>query len=120
MSEAPTTRVGERPEDRPVEAGHEDEHASRGTYWLVALVLAIITLLEVAVFYLPFLAGILAPVLIVLSAAKFTLVVMFFMHLKYDKPILTGVFLGGLLVATVIVLALMILFGKFGLLHNPF
>jgi len=106
------------PSNATMARGHEQDHASRGTYWMVALVLAIITLLEVAVFYLPFLEGILAPVLLTLSAAKFALVAMFFMHLKFDRPILTGLFVGGILVATVIVLALMILFGQFGLLDS--
>jgi hypothetical protein len=36
-------------------------HASRSTYWLVALILAIITMLEVAVFYIPFLRTAIAP-----------------------------------------------------------
>ena len=93
---------------------HEEAHGSRKTYWLVALVLAIITLLEVAVFYVPAIRPIIVPVLLVLSAAKFVLVVAFFMHLKYDQPILTKIFMGGLVVATVIILALMLLFGAIG------
>lgn len=86
-------------------------HASRGTYWMVALVLAILTLLEVAVFYVPALRAIIVPVLLTLSAAKFLLVAMFFMHLRYDRPVLSVVFSGGLVVATAIILALMLLFG---------
>lgn len=93
---------------------HEAGHASRATYWLVALILAIITLLEVAVFYVPAIRPVIVPVLLVLSGAKFVLVVAFFMHLKYDRPVLTRVFAGGLLVATLIILALMLLFGAVG------
>lgn len=102
----------------PTEARHAEEapeaHGSRQTYWLVALILAIITLLEVAVFYVPAVRPIIVPVLLVLSAAKFVLVVAFFMHLKYDQPVLTRIFMGGLVVATVIILALMLLFGAVG------
>lgn len=103
-------------EETQVEHGeHADGgHASRGTYWLVAVILAIITLLEVAVFYVPAIRPVIVPTLLSLSAIKFALVVLFFMHLKYDKPVLTGVFLGGLVVATLIVLALMLLFGAIG------
>lgn len=101
--------------ERAEAAGHDEAgHASRGTYWLVALILAIMTVLEVAVFYIPLLHVAIVPILLVLSIAKFTLVVAFFMHLKYDTPILTRVFLGGLVVAIVIVLSLMLLFGTVG------
>lgn len=93
---------------------HAEAHASTRTYWLVALVLAIITLLEVAVFYVPAIRPVIVPVLLVLSAAKFVLVVGFFMHLKYDRPVLTRIFLGGLVVATIIILAMMLLFGAVG------
>lgn len=91
-------------------------HASRSTYWLVALILAIITLLEVAVFYIPFLRTAIAPILLVLSATKFALVAMFFMHLRYDRPILTAILSTGLVVAAAIILALMLLFGALRLM----
>src|SRR5262245_52949728 len=82
----------------PGHKGHEGQggHATVGFYWMIFVVLAIITAVEVAVFYIPALAAVLVPVLLVLSAAKFTLVVMFFMHLRFDSPVLTGLFLAGL------------------------
>ncbi|HUO99958.1 MAG TPA: cytochrome C oxidase subunit IV family protein [Gemmatimonadota bacterium] len=86
-------------------------HASKATYWMVALILGIITMLEVAVFYVPALRAVIVPALLALSAAKFILVAMFFMHLKYDVPVLTVLFSGALVVAAAIVLALMVLFG---------
>lgn len=89
-------------------------HASKSTYWLIAVILGILTMLEVAVFYVPLLHSVIVPVLLVLSAAKFILVAMFFMHLKFDRPILTTVFAGGIVVATVIILAMMLLFGTIG------
>jgi len=91
-------------------------HAARSTYWLVALILAIITLLEVAVFYVPFLRSAVVPMLLVLSATKFALVAMFFMHLRYDRPILTVILSTGLMVAAAIILALMLLFGALRLM----
>jgi cytochrome c oxidase subunit 4 len=96
------------------ETAHAPAHASKGTYWLIALILGILTLLEVAVFYVPLLRAAIVPILLTLSTAKFALVAMFFMHLKFDKPILTTVFAGGIVVATVIILAMMLLFGVMG------
>lgn len=96
------------------EATPGQAHASRSTYWLIALILGIITMLEVAVFYVPLLHSVIVPILLVLSTAKFALVAMFFMHLKFDKPILTTLFAGGIVVAASIILAMMLLFGTIG------
>jgi len=49
----------------------------------------------------------------VLSAAKFVLVVGFFMHLKYDTNILRGLFIGPLAIAVAIIVAMMALYGYF-------
>ncbi len=93
---------------------HAGGHAARGTYWIIAVVLGILTMLEVAVFYVPAIRGVIVPVLLVLSVAKFALVAMFFMHLRYDTPVLTLVLSIGLVVATAIILAIMFLFGAIG------
>ncbi|MBI3028480.1 MAG: cytochrome C oxidase subunit IV family protein [Candidatus Rokubacteria bacterium] len=89
------------------------QHPPVRTYLLVAAVLAVITAVEVSVFYVTVMARFLAPLLIVLSAAKFSLVVMFFMHLRSDHRAFTGLFIGPLLVAIAIILALLALFGAF-------
>jgi caa(3)-type oxidase subunit IV len=96
------------------ETANGQAHASRSTYWLIALILGILTMLEVAVFYVPLLHSVIVPILLVLSTAKFALVAMFFMHLKFDKPILTTLFAGGIVVAASIILAMMLLFGTIG------
>ena len=54
---------------------------------------------------------------VVLAAAKFVLVVMFFMHLRYDPRPLTGVFVGPLIIATLLALALIALVGTLLTLH---
>ena len=92
----------------------EHAHASVKTYLFVAAVLGIITAAEVAIFYIEALRPVLVPLLLTLSAAKFTLVVSFFMHLKYDSKIFRGLFVGPLAVAVVIILAMLALFGVFG------
>ena len=97
------------------EAGaHGSEpHASNRTYVLIAVVLGMITAVEVMVFYIQALHPVIVPVLLTLSAAKFFLVVAFFMHLKYDKNMLRGLFVGPLAVAAVIIVGMMALFGVF-------
>ena len=89
--------------------GHES-HASPGFYWAIGGVLTVITAVEVAVFYIPALAAALVPILLVLSAAKFLLVVMFFMHLKFDSKIFSGLFLAGMTLATFMTVALIVLY----------
>jgi cytochrome c oxidase subunit 4 len=94
---------------------HELEHAHPGakTYVVVGLVLAIITLVEVWAYTQPSIKPVLVPVLLVLSATKFVLVVGFYMHLRFDHPLFTGVFGFGLAVGASVITALMFLFGQY-------
>jgi cytochrome c oxidase subunit 4 len=89
------------------------DHASTATYLKVAAILTVITALEFASIYIRALSPILVPLLLVMSAAKFALVVLFFMHLRYDSRALTLLFTAPLLLATGLGLALMTLFGAF-------
>ncbi len=91
-----------------------EPHVTNRFYIAIAVILAALTALEVMVFYLEALAPVLVPVLLVMMAAKFALVAMFFMHLKFDGPLLTAVFGWGLFIATGVILGLMAIFGKFG------
>lgn len=88
----------------------DHSHASTSFYWMIGGVLTIITALEVAIFYIPALAVALVPILLTLSTAKFAMVVMFFMHLRFDSKIFSVVFLAGLSLATFMVIALLILY----------
>ncbi len=94
-------------------AAEEHNHPTIATYLAIAAILTVITVVEVGVFYVPAFAVILAPVLIVLSAVKFTLVVMFYMHLKSDHRLFTMVFTLPLLIAGAVIVALLFLFGVF-------
>lgn len=89
------------------------EHASVRTYVRVAVVLTLVTALEVGVTYIRLLTPIIVPLLLAMSAAKFALVVMYFMHLRYDPRSLSAVFVGPLLLATGLAIALMTLTGAF-------
>jgi cytochrome c oxidase subunit 4 len=86
-------------------------HATTATYLTVAAVLTVLTILEVGAFYVPQFQPILVPSLLTLSAAKFSLVVMFYMHLKFDHKLFRLVFLVPLLFAAGVIIALMFLFG---------
>ena len=89
------------------------EHAGVGTYVKVAVILTLVTALEFAAIYIRALTPILVPLLLVMSAAKFALVVLFFMHLRYESRVLTFLFTGPLVIAIAIVVALTTLTGAF-------
>jgi cytochrome c oxidase subunit IV len=85
-------------------------HPGAATYVIIAAFLVVLTAMEITVFYIHALRPVLVPVLIVLGAAKFALVAMFYMHLKYDGWLLTGVFVFPLMIATVLLVSLILLF----------
>jgi cytochrome c oxidase subunit IV len=99
---------------------HAVEHAHPGwrTYTVVGVILAIITVAEVFFYTQESVRAFLVPLLLVLSASKFVLVVGFYMHLRFDHKLFTGVFGFGLLVAASIITALMFLFGQYPLPHH--
>jgi cytochrome c oxidase subunit 4 len=86
---------------------HEEAHASNRTYVQIALILAVITIAEVIIWYLPSVRGVLVPALIILSLAKFVMVVGFFMHLKYDHRLYRFMFAAGLAVTLGVYLAML-------------
>lgn len=88
-------------------------HATVRTYVTVAVILTLITALEFGVIYIRRLAPVIVPLLLVMSAAKFALVVLFFMHLRYEGRSLTVLFVGPLVVAIALGLALLTLYGAF-------
>jgi len=92
------------------EHGAGAAHATTGTYLRIAAILVMITLIEVGVFYVPAFQSVLVPLLLVLSAVKFTLVVMFYMHLKFDNRFFAFLFGGPLLLALVVIVSLLLIF----------
>jgi len=94
-------------------AAREHTHPDWGTYKWVALILAAITALEVWIYYIPSFTAtkLFVPVLLALSAIKFTIVVMFYMHLKYDAKLFRALFVAPLVLASFIIVGLLFLFG---------
>ncbi len=99
--------------EHPTTGEPEQAHASIRIYVIVAGILSAVTALEFGVIYVRRLAPVLIPLLLVLSAGKFALVVMFFMHLRYDSRVLTFLFVAPLVLATLLAIAVMTLTGEF-------
>jgi cytochrome c oxidase subunit 4 len=95
-------------------AGIEHAHPTWSTYWKVAVILTAITAIEVWVYYIPSFVHSrgFVPLLLFMSAVKFAIVVMFYMHLRYDHRLFRALFTGPLIVAVITIAALMFLFGK--------
>ena len=92
------------------------EHAHPGAkeYLAIAVILTVITAVEVAVYYVPSLKPVLVPTLLVLSALKFSLVAMFYMHLKFDHRLFSWLFVTPMVVIAAIIMALIWLFHHHG------
>ena len=91
----------------------EHSHPSPVKYVGIAVLLAVITGLEVALYYINMPAALMVTFLMVLAVLKFTMVGAFFMHLKFDSPMLRRLFIMGIILAgvvyTVVLLTLRVL-----------
>jgi len=94
----------------PAAHGHH-EPSKFHIYVQIAMLLGIITGIEVVLIYLPFAKWIIITGLVVLSAVKFLYVIFYFMHLKWDKAFCTILFFIGLVLAGGTMWALLRLFG---------
>ena len=88
-------------------------HTTWKQYKWVALILLVITVVEVWIYYIPsFVASkLFVPSLLIMSAVKFAIVVLFYMHLKYDARLFRALFTGPLIIAVVTIISLLFLFG---------
>src|SRR5947209_14274248 len=93
--------------------GGEHSHPSPVKYVGIAILLGLITALEVGLYYINMPEGLLVAFLMVLAFLKFALVAAFFMHLKFDSPMLRRLFITGIILAgvvyTVVLLTLRVL-----------
>jgi len=87
-----------------------EEHDHVPVYVKLAVLLSVVTAMEVGVLYIPGMpAGIGLFGLYSLATFKFGLVVAIFMHLKYDNKLLTGIFFSGFTIALATMVALVAL-----------
>jgi cytochrome c oxidase subunit 4 len=102
----------DHPPSEQAHAAHA--HPTWKTYLIVGFILVVITAVEVAAYYTPAWeqSRIYVPSMLLLSSAKFVIVVMFYMHLKYDHKLFRALFTGPFIVAGLTLVALMFLFGQ--------
>ena len=90
---------------------HHAEESKFWTYVQIAMLLAVITGLEIVAIGLPFNKTLLVTALVVMSVVKFLFVIFYFMHLRWDKAFCTILFFIGLILASGTVWALLKIFG---------
>ncbi len=108
-------------------ASHDEQHAIRhpsfAQYVLIAFILFVITIVEFLLIWERLgidwessqaLAHSKVPLLIVLSALKFAIVIMFYMHLKFESRLFTWIFLAGLALAFAAGIAVLGIFASIG------
>jgi cytochrome c oxidase subunit 4 len=101
------TEPGETMPASHVEA-HGHQHPTDRQYVFIALILGVITALEVGTYFLDdpsttLLVATLFPMMI----AKFAIVCGYFMHLRFDNPLFRRVFVFGLVLAVLVYVAIM-------------
>ncbi len=87
-------------------------HPSDGTYILIAFGLAVATAVEVGLYYLKS-TSLTTVSLLALMVLKFSIVVAFFMHLRFDSPVLRRLFTFGLSLAVFVYTVVFFIFGVF-------
>jgi cytochrome c oxidase subunit 4 len=81
------------------DAAHGGSHGLTGRgYVRVAVILALITALEVSTYYVDF-GPFFLPALIIMMVVKFLMVVSYFMHLRFDHGLFSFLFYSGLVLA---------------------
>lgn len=88
-------------------------HGDENKFWIyvqIAMLLAVITGVEIVAIELPFAKWFLVTALVVLSLVKFLFVIFYFMHLRWDKAFCTILFFIGLILAGGTMWALLTLF----------
>jgi cytochrome c oxidase subunit IV len=98
---------------------HAHDHPTPGTYAKIGLLLFVLTALEVGLYEFTFgdhagtvghqIQPFFIPMLLLLSAVKFALVAMYYMHLKNDSKLFSGVFVFPLTIAAIVIVAMIAL-----------
>lgn len=111
--------VTEHVEDHGHTGAQADAHADDGhhtptdRYFInVALVLALLTALETSTYWIH-LGGFATPLLLILMTIKFFMIVMIFMHLKFDSKLFSVLFYIGLGLAVLVYCAFLSTFQFF-------
>ena len=103
--------------EAPREELELEHHPSPRKYVWVAVILAIVTAIEVAIYYIDSIASrhsLLITSLLVFAVIKFVMVGAYFMHLKFDSPVFRRFFITGLLLALAVFAVVLVFFFTHG------
>jgi|TARA_B100000959_G_C14944115_1_gene609135 cytochrome c oxidase subunit 4 len=79
------------------------EHPTPKKYVQIAIVLGVLTALEVTLYYLEDLVGVFTDsLLIFLAVGKYVIVVGWFMHLRFENKMVNRFFAGGMILALIL------------------
>ncbi len=87
-------------------------HPGEAEYIRIGLFLGALTAIEVVIYYFNIPRSVFIVMLLALSAVKFTAVVMFFMHLKFDSRIFTTAFVTGMVLAASLFTVVLVTLGS--------
>lgn len=88
-------------------------HPTEAFYVKVAAILAVVTAVEVGLYYTDFGVAATNVTLLVLAAAKFIMVAAYFMHLRFDNRVLRRLFITGFVLAAGCYVAYLMTLGIF-------
>jgi cytochrome c oxidase subunit IV len=94
---------------------HDGEHIPSDLYFIkVAIVLAIVTGLETSTYWWPHsMHAVATPALLIMMTIKFFMIVLIFMHLKFDSKLFSFMFYTGLVLAVFVYLVFLFTFQFF-------
>ena len=108
------TRTSSKPRDDeytgPALGAAHDGHPSDLQYIGVALILALLTAIEVGISYAKSLGSAATPALLIFAVVKFFIVAAYFMHLKFDSKLFTVMFVSGLAFAVTMYCVMLTIF----------
>lgn len=94
----------------PAAESHDHGESKFQIFIQIAMILAVITGVEIVIVYIPIARWLVVSALLILSLVKFLMVIFYFMHLRWDKLFCTILFFIGLVLAGGTALALIALF----------
>ena len=97
-------------EQAPREEHELEHHPEPRQYVVVGVWLAIVTALEVGIYYIDSLRDLIVPFLLVFAFIKFFLVATWFMHLKFDSHLFRRLFVSGLVLALIVFAIVLVVF----------
>jgi len=93
--------------------GRTVRHPSPKEYVRIAIVLGVVTAAEVGIYYAQISRALLIPALLIFAGIKFVLVVLWYMHLRFDSRTYARFFMIGLAGAVTLYLVVLLTFRAF-------